>query len=82
MAQDGDGRAISAIWLVVDGSGKRRRHLVFEGMHERAVLPIEHAYGCHVQEAPQVSLYFFRIRGRWKEALKRFIEAFDQLETA
>jgi hypothetical protein len=82
-AEDGgDGRSVSAIWQVVDRSGKRTRHIVFEGMDERAVLPIENAYGCHVQEAPKVSLYFFRIHGRWKDAVKPFIDAFNRLETA
>ena len=82
-AEDGDdGRSVSAIWLVVDRSGKRRRHVVFEGMNERVALPIEQAYGCHVQEASHVSLYFFRIHGRWKEELTSFIDAFNRLETA
>jgi hypothetical protein len=77
-----DGRAVSGIWRVVDRSGRRTRHIVFEGVGERAVLPIEHAYACHVREAPQVSLYFFRIHGRWKDALKPFMDAFNRLETS
>jgi hypothetical protein len=41
--KEGDERAISAIWVVIDASGRRIRHIEFEGLDEGGVLPIERA---------------------------------------
>lgn len=76
----GDGRAVSAIWVIVDRSGKRTYRIVFEGMDEREVLPIERAYACHVHEAPRLSLYFAGFHGPWKDAARTFVDALDRVQ--
>ena len=38
---------------------------------------IEHSYGCHLDEAPCVSLYFARISRSWKGELAEFVTRLD-----
>lgn len=78
-AQAGDDYAISAVWKNERPLETRVLHLEFEGLDASAVLPIEKAYGCHVREFPQCSLYFARINRSWQRELAAFMETLNRI---
>lgn len=48
--------------------------LVFEGMGDLEVLPIEQSYACYLSENPSISLYFSKNNPvAWRENLNDFI---------
>ena len=70
--EEGDDLSISGVWVVRNQAGKTI-HLVFEGMGDLGVLPIEKSYACYIDEDESQSLYFRRI-GRWRNDLTKFVE--------
>jgi hypothetical protein len=68
----GDDRAASAIWEISHASPTTSLHLVFEGLHENGVLPVERAYGCRLREDPTISAYFARVGRSWPKELEAF----------
>lgn len=70
----------SATWEV--NRGDRRLLLDFDGGDGDGLTthPIERAYGCHVREHKDVTLYFYeQASPRWSEALASFLASFDAL---
>jgi hypothetical protein len=69
---------ISEIWVI------EKYHkiltLIFEGMGDLEVLPIEESYGCHLQNDPSASLYFSKNnRKEWKKNLLNFIKKLEEI---
>jgi hypothetical protein len=73
---DGNDLDISEIWHI------SRHHnnlfLIFDGMGDLNVLPIEKSYGCHLKGNPSLGLYFTRNNKKeWKKKLLEFIKNLD-----
>jgi hypothetical protein len=76
---DGDDFSISAIWIVANRAGKKIR-LIFEGMGDLSVLPIEESYACHLEEDKVKSLYFGKNnKAEWKANLQMFADQLSAL---
>ena len=74
LEEDGDDFAISATWIIENQAGKKIR-LVFEGMEDLSVLPIEKSYGCYVEETKSKGLYFGKNdKGEWRKNLEKFAD--------
>lgn len=70
----GDDYSISAIWKISRPNGEHHLNLVFEGLDEKAVLPIEKCYSCHILENKEINLYFNKISKGYASELKNFID--------
>jgi hypothetical protein len=69
---------ISEIWVV------RKYHkmltLVFGGMGDLEVLPVEESYECYLKNDPSVSLYFSKNNKKeWKKNLLNFIKKIEEI---
>lgn len=74
--ESNDAYNVPVIWVIARPDGSSRLHLVFEvpsDLEEGLMESIEHSLGCHLDEAPRVSLYFARISRSWKRELAAFI---------
>lgn len=69
----GDDYSISAIWKISRLNGEHKLNIVFEGLNEKAVLPIEKSYGCHILENQKINLYFNKISKGYVSDLNNFI---------
>ena len=71
---------VPVIWVIARPDGSTRLHLVFEvprDLDESLMGSIEHSLGCHLDEAPCVSLYFARISRSWPRNLSAFVEGLN-----
>ena len=71
----GDDYSVSAKWKISRPNGDFPKILIFEGLHELDVLPIEQSYGCHIESNTDISLYFGKISKSFPSELKLFVEA-------
>jgi len=69
-----DNYRISAKWKISRRNGDSPKTLIFEGLHELDVLPIEQSYGCHIQNNEGLSLYFGKISKSFPSELVSFVE--------
>ncbi|RKW09381.1 MAG: hypothetical protein D8H94_17245 [Cardiobacterium sp.] len=71
----------SALWQICRYQRLEWRYtLVFEGLDADGILPPAKSYGCHLLEAPAISLYFSKNNPRaWRECLAAFIERLNAL---
>jgi hypothetical protein len=53
----GDDLAVSAVWIVENRAGEKIR-LIFEGMGDLSVFPIEQSYACRIDGDDARPLYF------------------------
>jgi len=70
---EGDEYAISAIWKIARPNGDHELNIIFEGLDDLSVLPIEKSYGCHIQENDDINLYFNKVSKGYSSDLKAFI---------
>jgi hypothetical protein len=69
---------ISETWVI--GKYHKTVTLVFTGMGDLDVLPIEKSYGCHLQNDPSVSLYFSKNnRKEWEKNLLDFMKKLEEI---
>jgi hypothetical protein len=74
----GNDLEISEIWVI--GKYHKRLTLIFEGMGDLEVLPIEESYGCYLQNDPSASLYFSKNnRKEWGKNLLDFIKKLEEI---
>lgn len=77
----GDDSSVSAIWKISRPNGDSEFNLVFEGLDDLAVLPIEKSYGCHIQNNEEVGLYFGKVGKSFPSDLNKFMEALSRANT-
>jgi len=74
----GDDLSISAVWTIGNREGKTVR-LIFEGMGDLSVLPVEESYACYAEGDKSRTLYFGKNnKVEWKKNLMKFA---DELKT-
>ena len=77
---EGNTLDISAIWPLRHPAAPAPIRLAFEGMGDLAVLPLAQSYGCHVEHAPHISLYFAKNNpAQWQRDLSAFVDALEQM---
>lgn len=64
---------ISGYWVVIRPNGKSEHTIVFEGLDEAGVLPMEKSYACHIQGNNELSLYFGNLQKTFPLELKSFV---------
>lgn len=75
----GNGLDISAVWTLRHPAAPAAVRLIFEGMGKLSALPIEQSYGCHVENAPHLSLYFSKNNPmQWRRDLAAFADTLEQ----
>ena len=81
----GDRYGISATWEIARSGQSSNLFLDFNGLDDLQTLPLDQAYACTVRDN-RVELYFSRRgetgspqRSKWKDDLKKFLAALDQL---
>ncbi len=77
--REGDGYKISRAWQIQRSTTAAVTELLFDGLDDLQVLPIERAYACHVAGRRSVSIYFGSMKEFWK-ALPTFMSRLDSLE--
>jgi len=75
----GDDYRISAKWKISRPNGDSPKTLIFEGLHELDVFPIEQSYGCHIQSNEGLSLYFGKISKSFPSKLKSFVDTLSNI---
>ena len=77
--EEGDDFLVSAVWVIENRAGKKIR-LIFEGMSDLSVSPIEQSYACRINEDGAESLYFGKNnKTEWRRNLNAFIGRLDIL---
>jgi len=77
---EGNKLDISAVWELRHPATPAPIRLVFEGMGDLAVLPLVQSYGCHVEHAPYISLYFAKNNPtQWQRDLSAFVDVLEQM---
>ena len=70
---------VSAVWTLRHPATSAAVRLIFEGMGDPSVLPVEQSYGCHVENAPHLSLYFSKNNpAQWRRDLAAFADTLEQ----
>lgn len=77
----GDDYSISAVWKLSRFYGSRHIYIEFEGLGDLTVLPLNEAYGCHLQGNENVSLYFGKFSKSFSGELDEFISQLNCLQT-
>ncbi len=73
---DGNDLDVSGIWQIARHD--RHEELIFEGMGDLEVLPMDKSYGCHLKSQPTISLYFSKKGRSWPGSLREFLAALDR----
>lgn len=77
---EGNELDISAVWPLRHPAAPTPIRLAFEGMGDLAVLPPAQSYGCHVEHAPHISLYFAKNNpAQWQRDLSAFVNTLEQM---
>ncbi|MBA6339317.1 hypothetical protein H4J57_19205 [Colwellia sp. BRX8-7] len=77
----GDEYSISAIWLIGRPNGNNMLNVIFEGLDDSSVLPLEKSYGCHIQENKDLSLYFHKINKGFTSKVADFVKLLSEMYT-
>ncbi|WP_415912134.1 hypothetical protein [Neptuniibacter sp. QD37_11] len=64
---------ISGYWVVIRPNGTNEHTIVFEGLDEAGVLPMEKSYACHIQGNNELSLYFGNLKNTFPLELEAFV---------
>lgn len=64
---------ISGYWVIARPNGDTEFSLAFEGLDDMRTLPLEQAYGCHIEGHKEVSLYFGKMGKSFPRELTRFV---------
>ena len=78
--KEGDDYSISAIWDIARPNSDYSMSIVFEGLDDKEVLPIEKSYGCHIKNNKEISLYFGSLK-QFPKNLSGFINALSDKQT-
>ena len=70
---NGNDYDISGVWEIETIDKKYRFSILFEGLEETGVLPLNKSYGCRVKEHPEIRAYFSRKSRSWPNELNEFI---------
>jgi hypothetical protein len=70
---------ISGSWQIQRSTRRSPLHIDFSGLDDMLTLPVERAFGCHLRERINVSLYFSR-QQTWDTALRTFISELDRID--
>lgn len=73
----GNGYDIAGAWAIARPDGSSRLTIAFAGLDDLRTLPIEQSYGCHLEEAPEISLYLARINRSWNTELSAFVRRLE-----
>jgi hypothetical protein len=74
--KEGNDLDVPEVWLL--NKHRSRLLLIFDGMGDLDVLPVEQSYGCYIDGTPSVSLYFSKNnRQEWKKKLLEFMKKLD-----
>jgi hypothetical protein len=80
LSQDeGDCYRISAVWRVQRSTRIEPTELLFQGLDDLHVLPIQQSYACEVRDHKEIAIYFGSMR-QFRKALPGFVTVLDQLE--
>ena|SRR5258708_18836394 len=77
--EEGDGYRISRVWRIRRSTRAETTELLFDGMDDLQVLPVERAYGCHAAGRESLSIYFGSMK-EFRKALPEFVSRLDSLE--
>ncbi|ACX86204.1 hypothetical protein [Pectobacterium parmentieri] len=76
---EGDDFSISGCWVVFSVKYRKRFNIVFDGLGDLTVLPMNECYACHIEENSSLSLYFSKNNIReWKANLSKFVIDLDK----
>lgn len=70
----GDDIKVSAVWRISRPNEESEFNLVFEGLDDLEILPIEKAYACHVEHDENLALYFGKVGKSFPNDLSDFVE--------
>ena len=76
---EGNDSTISATWLISRPNGDNQCHIVFEGLDESRVLPLNESYACHIKENESLNLYFNKINKGFSSYLEEFVKQLSVL---
>ena len=77
--KEGDGYRLSRVWQIQRSTKAAATELLFDGLDDLQVLPIERAYACHVADKKNLSIYFGSMK-EFRKALPTFVAGLDGLE--
>jgi hypothetical protein len=72
--QSGNGYDIAGLWLVKNPHSSETQHIVFEGTAENNAVVLSSAYGCYLQNHPEVQLYLNSQGLAFKQQLQQFMQ--------
>lgn len=75
----GNDYEISGYWRVAKPNGDSEMNLAFEGLDDLETLPIEKAYGCHVLENKETSIYFGKVSKSYPLEISAFVKDLSQV---
>lgn len=76
---DGNDYDISAEWVVCYKRTEKTARLLFEGLDDLAVLPIDKSYGVYLAGMPNTKAYISKQKPNKSCALKEWDESIDKL---